>query len=188
MNARRLGLFCMVGGIAYIISAVYSSITGTGDAVDMPNRLLGLVWALGAICGWLAIIHLKGTGENIIVRFLSFVPIIGISTALISAIYGLFTAGSVTLTPMVAIGLMLELVGAVLVGVFALIARRLSGWHRFTPFFVVFGVIAGGLVAGASKGAFLGIPLFLGIAYSLLGYAVHTEEKISMVDQAVQVS
>ena len=188
MNNRRLGLFCMVGGIAYIISAVYSSITGTGDAVDLPNRLLGLVWALGAICGWLAIIQLRGTGENIIVRALSFVPIIGLSLALISAVYGMITSGSATFTPMVAIGLMLELVGAVLVGIFVIAARRLSGWHRFTPFFVVLGVVAGGLVSGASNGSILGIPLFLGIAYMLLGYAVRSEEKTSIVNQSVKVA
>jgi len=188
MNSRRLGLFCMVGGIAYIISAVYSSITGTGEAVDLPNKLLGLVWALGAICGWLAIIQLRGTGENIIVRFLSFFPIIGLSLALISAVYGMFTVVSDTFTPMVAIGLMLELVGAVLVGIFAIAARKLSGWHRFTPFFVVFGVVAGGLVTGASNGVILGIPLFLGIAYTLLGYGVRMEQMVSMVDQSMKVT
>lgn len=187
MNTRRLGLFCMLGGIAYIISAVYSLITGTGDAMDFLNKLLGLVWTLGAICGWLAIIQLRGTGENIIVRFLSFLPIIGLSLALISTIYGMFAAVSDTFTPMVAIGLTLELVGAVLVGIFAVAARRLSGWHRFTPFFVVLGVVAGGLVTGATNSAILGIPLFLGIAYTLLGYAVRTEEKVSEIDQSMKV-
>jgi hypothetical protein len=51
----------------------------------------------------------------------------------------------------------------------------------------VIGVVAGGLVSAASNFAILGLPLFLGIAYTLLGYAVSTEEKISMVDQSVQV-
>jgi hypothetical protein len=177
----------MIGGIAYVISAVIGSITGTGDSVDIPNSLLGLVWASGAICGWLAIIQLRGTGENIIVRILSFVPIMGLIIALISAVYGVFTAGSITFTPIVAIGLMLELVGAVLVGIFATVARRLSGWHRFAPFFVVLGVIAGGFVSGATKGAILGIPLFIGIAYTLLGYAIRSEEWVSRIDQPVKV-
>jgi hypothetical protein len=44
---------------------------------------------------------------------------------------------------------------------------------------------AGGLVTGASNGAILGIPLFLGIAYTLLGYAVW-EEAASLVDQPVK--
>jgi hypothetical protein len=178
----------MVGGIAYIISAVYSSITGQGDAIGgAPNTLLNLVWALGAICGWLAIIQLRGTGENIIVRFLSFLPIMGLSLALISSVYGMITSGNVTFNPMVAIGLILETVGAVLVGIFAVAARRLSGWHRFTPFFVVLGIVAGGLVSGASNGAILGIPLFIGLAYALLGYAVRAEEKVPMIDQTVKV-
>jgi hypothetical protein len=178
----------MVGGIAYIISAVYSSIIGDTDMVDLLNRLLNLVWALGAICGWLGIIQLKGTGENIIVRFLSFLPIIGLSLALISSVYEMIASGNITFTPMLAIGLMLETVGAVLVGIFALAARRLSGWHRFTPFFVVLGVVAGGLVSGASNGAILGIPLFIGIAYTLLGYSVRTEEQVSMVDQSMKAA
>jgi hypothetical protein len=122
MNVRRLGLFCMVGGIAYIINAVYGSITGAEDAVNV----LFLVWALGAICGWLAIIQLRGTGEYIVVRFLSFVPIIGLALALISTAFEMFTTGNATFSTMVGIGLLLELVGAVLVGIFAIVARRLS--------------------------------------------------------------
>lgn len=186
MNTRRLGLFCMLGGIAYIISAVYSSITRTGEAVDLPNTLLGLVWALGAICGWLAIIQLRGTGENIIVRFLSFLPIIGLSLTLISTVYGLITAGTITFTTLFAIGSMLEVVGAVLVGIFSVAARRLSGWHRFTPFFVVLGVVVGGLVSGVSNGVILGIPLFIGIAYTLLGYAIRSEERAFMGAQSAK--
>jgi hypothetical protein len=188
MNTRTLGLLCMVGGIAYIISAFYSSITGTGEALNFPNGLLGLVWALGAICGWLAIIQLKASGENILVRLLSFTPIIGLSIASIAAVYEVVTAGSATFTPMVALGLLLELVGAVLVGIFVIAAHRLSGWHRFTPFFVVLGIVAGGLVSGASNGSILGIPLFLGIAYTLLGYVVRTEKEVSMVDHPMKVA
>jgi hypothetical protein len=56
MNARRLGLFCMLGGIAYIISAIHSSITGIDEMLNLPNTLLGMVWALDAICGWFAFI------------------------------------------------------------------------------------------------------------------------------------
>jgi hypothetical protein len=187
MNARRLGSLCIVGGIAYVISAVSGSITGAGDVVDMPNRLLGLVWALGAICGWLAIIKLRGTGENPVVRALSLVPIAGLCVALISAVYGMLTAGSVTFTPMVAVGFVLELAGAALVGAFAVAARRLSGWHRFAPFFVVVGILAGGVASGVSQGAILGIPLLLGLAYVLLGYAVRAEEKVSMIDRPAKV-
>jgi hypothetical protein len=146
MNARRLGLFCMLGGIAYIISAIHSSITGIDEMLNLPNTLLGMVWALGAICGWFAFIQLRGMGDNIIVRFLSFLPIIGLSLTLISTVYGLVTAGTVTFTTLFAIGSMLEVGGAVLVGIFAIAARRLSGWHRFTPFFVVLGVVQEGLL------------------------------------------
>jgi hypothetical protein len=182
MNVRRLGLFCMVGGIAYIINAVYGSITGAEDAVNV----LFLVWALGAICGWLAIIQLRGTGEYIVVRFLSFVPIIGLALALISTAFEMFTTGNATFSTMVGIGLLLELVGAVLVGIFAIVARRLSGWHRIAPFFIVLAAIAGGIVSTASDFAILGLPLFLGIAYTFLGYAVRTEEGVSKVDQSVK--
>jgi hypothetical protein len=183
MNSRRLGLFCMLGGLAYILNAVYSSITGTGDIVGMPNTLFSLVWALGAICGWLAILQLKGTGENAILRLLPLIPIVGLSVVLIATAYGLFTAGSVTFSPVYAIGFLLEMVGALLVGIFAFTARWLSGWHRFAPFFIVVGVIAGALVSSASQGAILGIPLFIGIAYTLLGYAVRAEQGVPIVDQ-----
>jgi hypothetical protein len=187
MNAHRLGLFCMLGGIAYIISAIYGSITGAGETLDMTNSLLGLVWALGAICGWLAIIQLRGTGENIIVRILSFIPILGLSLALISTAYGMFTAGSVAFSTMIGIGLLLEPVGALLVGIFVIVARKFSGWHRFAPLFVVFGVIAGGVVSAVSNSAIQGLPLFLGIAYLLLGYAVRAEGESSKLYQSAQV-
>jgi hypothetical protein len=187
MNARRLGLFCIVGGIAYIINAVYISITGISESVDMPNSLLTVIWSAGAICGWLAVIQLKGTGENTTVRSLPFIPILGLSIVLISSVYGILTTGLVTFNPLFATGFILELIGSVLVGIFVIAARRLSEWHRFAPFFVVLGVIAGGLVSALTNNAILGIPLFIGIAYTLLGYAVRTEKEVSIVDHPMKV-
>lgn len=188
MKARTLGLFCMVGGIAYTISAVYGSVTGSGDTVDILNKLLGLVWALGAICGWLAIIQLMGTGENSIVRLLSFLPIVGLALALLSTVFGMLAAGSEGLLPLVAVGLILELVGALLVGIFTVMAGKLTGWHRFVPFFVVLGVVLGGVVSGVSGGTVQGIPLFLGVAYTLLGYASSLEGKTSSNVEALSVT
>jgi len=172
MNTRLLGTLCMIGGLAYVVSAIYASITGLENS---PSEiLLGLAWALGAICGWLGFILIRGTGYNIAVRFLSFIPIVGLTLVFILGLYALFTGADPSDLPSIGVGLVIELTGIVLNTIFAIATRALSGWRKFAPLAVLSGVVLGGVLTALSQGAINGIPLCLGIAYGVLGYAVQT--------------
>jgi len=176
MNTRVLGTLCIIGGLAYTVTAIYSAIAGRSESLsfDLVGQLLSLAWIVGAICGWLGFILIRGTGNNIAVRFLSFVPIVGLTLVFVISLYALLTGVNPFSMPFVGIGLIVELVGIVLNTIFAIATRALSGWRKFAPLGVLLGVVLGGVISGLTQGAFLGIPLGLGIAYAILGYAVQT--------------
>ena len=175
MNPRLLGTLCILGGLAYIVMAVYRAIVGAAaDSNDLAGQLLSLAWAVGAICGWLGFILIRGTGSNIAVRFLSFVPIVGLTLVFVIWLYALLAGVTPFSIPLGGTGLIVELVGIVLNTIFAIATRALSGWRKFAPLGVLLGVVLGGAISGLTRGAILGIPLGLGIAYVILGYAVQT--------------
>ena len=175
MNTRWLGTLSIIGGLAYVVLAVYRALVSMPDNVsDFPGQLLGILWAAGAICGWLGFIAIRGTGQNIAVRFLSFLPIVGLSLVLVFSVYALATRTDPFSIPLMVVGLMLELIGSVLNTVFALAARTLPGWRKFAPLGVVLGVVVGGLFSSVSSAPVLAIPFCLGIAYATLGYVVQS--------------
>src|SRR5512139_2970799 len=132
MNTRFLGTLCMIGGFAYVASALYSLITGSGDSNSM-NVLFGLMWAAGASCGWLGFILIRGTGDNIVVRFLSFIPIVGLVLVFMIGLFVLLTGADPFAIPLSGVGLVVELVGMVLNSIFAIATRALPGWRKFAP-------------------------------------------------------
>ena len=175
MNTRLLGTLCMIGGLAYVVEAIYASTTGSGDRNSL-NILLGMVWAFGAACGWLGFILIRGTGDNIAVRFLSFIPIVGLTLVFMIGLFALLTGAKPFEIPLTGVGLVVELVGIVLNTIFAIATRALSGWRKFAPLAVLLGVVLGGVITTLTQGEILAIPLGLGIAYGILGYAVQSTE------------
>lgn len=177
MNNRLLGTLCIIGGLAYIIVALYGTIARVpSNDFDFPGQLLMMVWAIGAICGWLGFISIRGTGSNLAVRFLSFLPIVGLSLVLLILAYALITRTSPFNIPLTGVGFVLELIGIVLNTVFAIATRSLAGWRKFAPLFVLMGVVLGGLISGITSMPVLGLPFCLGIGYAILGYAVQSME------------
>jgi hypothetical protein len=175
MNTRWLGTLSIIGGVAYFVMAIYSAIVRRPeDQFNLVGQSLGLIWALGAICGWLGFVLVRGTGNNVVVRFLSYVPIVGLAIVAMMGMLALVSGKAAMDLPITGFGLILELVGIVLVTIFALATRALPGWKKFTPLFVVLGIVVGGVIGGATSGAVYGIPLCHGITYSILGYAVRT--------------
>jgi hypothetical protein len=175
MNTRLLGTLGIIGGLAYMVDAVFRTIVpGPLTDFDFPGQLLDIVWAAGAICAWLGFIAIRGTGQNIAVRFLSCLPILGLSLVLVIAVYALINRFVPFSIPLTGVGLALELVGIVLNTIFAIATRALAGWRKFTPLFVLCGVVLGGLITGLTNGSILGLPLCLGFAYAILGYAVQS--------------
>ena len=177
MNTRLLGTLGMIGGLAYVVMAGFSAIVPISFTdFNFPAQLLHIVWAAGAICGWLGFIAIRGTGQNIAVRFLSFLPIVGLSLILVAAVYALINRFAPYSVPLGGVGIALELIGIVLNTIFAIATRALTGWRKFAPLFVLCSVVLGGLIMGLTNGSVLGLPLCLGFAYAILGYAVLSAE------------
>jgi hypothetical protein len=171
MNYRLLGAICMIGGAAYSLMAVRSALIGN-PLEDRISTLLWLIWLIGSICGILALILANATGSNILMRVLSFIPILGYAVQIPVVAYALVAGGDVTGNPAVLTGRLLSLVGLLLIAIFAIAAGRLPGWRRFAPLVLVLAFPIAIGVAWATDGAIFAIPLVLGLAYVVLGYAV----------------
>jgi len=192
MNTRWLGTLCIIGGFAYVVMAVYGSITQLppGKQEQDPVMMFTVaLWMLGAICGWLGFILVRGTGNNIVVRFLSFTPIVGLLVAFVYLLYGVATGSTYIVTnPIFSTGVMLSVIGSVFVTIFALATRALAGWHKFAPLFTVLALVLGGLLQGITQDAIWGIPLCIGIAFAILGYVVRTVPPSSRLASTTSVS
>ena len=184
MSTRWLGTLSIIGGLAYMVTAGYNAIVPISfTEFDFPSQLLHIVWAAGAICGWLGFIAIRGTGRNIAVRFLSFLPIVGLSLILVAAGYALINRFALYSVTVGGVGIALELIGIVLNTIFAIATRALAGWRKFAPLFVLCSVVLGGLLSGLTQGSVLGLPLCLGFAYAILGYAVLSAEPATKLIQ-----
>ena len=181
MNTRLLGGLCLIGGLCYTLFGVYHSWKGPGTPVPGSGDFfieygLTILWLLGGICGFLGLIFSNGVGRNPIVRFLSLLPCLGLTLQVLVAFYGVATLTYTTFTPVDTVGKSIELVGLLLVGIFAIAAKTLPGWHKFVPLLCALSVPLSAILIGATGGKLLNLPLFLGLAYALLGWVVRNRE------------
>jgi hypothetical protein len=161
MNTRVLGTLAIIGGVADIVSGVYAGIVGvTTDHPDITSQLIAFLWVLGAICGWLGFILIGGTGSNIVVRFLAFVPVIGLSLMFVFGLYGLITTGNIFGTSIVGLGFGITLLGTVFNCIFAIAMRGLPGWRRFAPLVVVLGLVFGVIFTVSFNNAAVASPIW----------------------------
>ena len=167
---RLMGGLAMTGGVLYAISGLF---VDEAAATTPPwLSLIGVIWALGCLCGLVGIGILGAVGRGLFGRIALAIAVLAYAVAaldgLLSAV-GIFTVDT---SPLFGISRLGTLVGMLLVGIAALVARRWPGWRTFSPFAVPLAVpVASGvfLVAGDSV---IQVPLFIGLAWLLIGYAV----------------
>jgi hypothetical protein len=166
---RLLGGLAIAGGLCYLAMGGYFLVTGD-DAGLLPN-LLNVLWAVGALCGLVGIGMLGVLGRGLFGRIALALALLAYALAALDGfliLAGLFSSET---SPLFAVSRLGTLVGMLLVGIAALVARRWTGWRMLAPFAVPLAMPLA-IVAGLVTGTLVPIPLFIGLAWLLIGYAV----------------
>jgi hypothetical protein len=177
MNARLLGILCIVGSLAAFADglrmvAIGTTHEGTFRDPDALNYLLSMViWYIGLLCGMLGIIALRATGANIIFRLLSWLPVVGSAVAGVGGLFGLAGVPVSENVPL-QVGGDLYMVGLLVVSILVLAARVWRGWRAFVPLLNVIAIPLGGLVYELLGGLDGGWYITNAAAAALLGYAI----------------
>jgi hypothetical protein len=170
---RLMGGLAMAGAVCYIIGGFILLATGSldGDNSNFLANTLGLVWVLGSICGLVGIGMLGAAGRGVFGRVALAVAMLAYALAALDAL--LFLAGVYSLegSPLFAISRLGTLVGMLLVGIAALVDRRWSGWRKFSPFALLLALPLA-IAVSAVTGPSIPIPVFIGLAWLIIGYAV----------------
>jgi hypothetical protein len=176
MNARLLGMLCIIGSLVGIAEGVRMVLIGTTHEgtfrdPDTLNYLAQMIWLSGSLCAMLGLIALRATGANPIFRLLSYLPVAGYAVGVIGAALGL--AGvPVRENPSLTVGQFLSMAGLLVVAILVLAARVWRGWRAFTPLLNII-TIPLGAVAYSLTGNLDGAWWIVNAAASaLLGYAV----------------
>jgi len=166
---RLMGALTIAGGLCYVIGGVILTTTGGGS--NQIANALGVLWALGAICGLIGIGLLGAVGRGVLGRVALAIATLAYVLVALDAILIVAGVFDEEASPLFAISRLGTLVGMVLVGIAAVVARRWPGWRRFSPFAVPLAlpvVIAFGVATGIE----VFVPVFIGLAWIVIGYAV----------------
>jgi hypothetical protein len=171
---RLMGGLAMAGAVCYIIGGFILLATGSldGDNSNFLANTLALVWALGSICGLVGIGMLGVVGRGVFGRVALAIATLAYALVALDAL--LIVAGvfsSVEASPLSAISRLGTLVGMLLVGIAALVARRWPGWRKLSPFALLLALPLA-IAVSATTGGVIPIPVFIGLAWLIIGYAV----------------
>jgi hypothetical protein len=167
---RLLGSLAMAGALCYVVVA-FVLIMQEGSAYPPAVELLGMLWALGCICGLFGIVVLGAAGKNFLGRIAVGLAMLFYAIAAVDALLIALEVYPGMESPVFAISRLGTLVAMLLVGIATLLARRWAGWRKFAPFAIPLAMPMAMLV-GTVTGAQLPIPLFIALAWFLIGYAV----------------
>lgn len=165
---RLLGGLSFAGGLCYLVMSIGFLVTGneTGLLFD----LLNVLWALGCLCGLVGIGLLGALSRGLFGRIALAVALLAYALATLDGVLILVGIYPVIESPLFALSRLGILVGMLLVGIAALVARRWSGWRRFSPFAVLLAMPLA-LLTGVLTGQ-PAITLYVSLAWLLIGYAV----------------
>ncbi|HEU5097849.1 MAG TPA: hypothetical protein VFU22_02310 [Roseiflexaceae bacterium] len=166
---RLMGGLAMAGAVCYIIGGFI--LLAAGDNSNFLANTLALVWALGSICGLVGIGMLGVLARGVFGRVALAIATLAYALVALDAL--LIVAGvfsSVEASPLSAISRLGTLVGMLLVGIAALVARRWPGWRKLSPFALLLALPLA-IVVGIATGG-IPIPVFIGLAWLIIGYAV----------------
>jgi hypothetical protein len=165
---RLMGGLAMAGAVCYIIGGIILLVTG-GNANFLANTL-AFVWTLGSICGLVGIGMLGAVGRGVFGRVALAIATLAYALAALDALLiliGIYTGEG---SPIFAISRLGTLVGMLLVGIAALVAKRWIGWRKLSPFALLLALPLAIAVSAATGG--VPIPVFIGLAWLIIGYAV----------------
>ncbi len=170
MNKKTLGTLCMVGGAAYLIVGI-KFLINRAPSNDLIDLILSTVWSFGGICGILGMLAEQATGENRIVRGLSYLPIVAFLLNIAgNVVQGLNPALQVN--PLTFIALLLLAIGMLLVGSFTVFAKVWKGGRQFVPFLPALMPFVG-MAIGSLIGIVGGVNVSLvAISWIVLGFVV----------------
>ena len=176
MNPRLLGTLCILGVLVGAAEGV-RILLGREDP-DTLTYVLGLVSAVGTVCGMLGMMALKVAGNGRAGQLvLGLMLASEVATGLL-ALVGLITRR--VLDPWPAVVGMISVVAAIAVGFLAVRAGRWEGWRKFAPFALPLALVLG-IVMGFAGAP----PLYLIIfsaAWLVIGYAVRSSAPAIVLD------
>ena len=165
---RLMGWLAVAGALCYIVGAIWVF----RDSAETPlSSVLNLLWTLGSLCGLIGVGMLGVAGRNLFGRIALAVAMLAYALAALDGLLiliGVFTGEG---SPLFAVSRLGTLVGMTLLGVATLVARRWPGWRKFSPFAIPLAMPVALLVGLVTNGS-IPIPLYIGIAWLIIGYAV----------------
>lgn len=165
---QTLGLLAVAGGLAYAIAGIV--MIATGDDEHPVVNVLGVVWALGALCGLVGIGMLSVAGRGIFGRIALAVSVVSYALVALDALLIMAGTYAADNSPLFAVSRLGSLVGMLLLGIATVAVSRWVGWRRFAPFALLLALPLDILLA-----ALLDVQSALppvGLAWMLIGYAV----------------
>lgn len=166
---RLMGGLAMVGAACYIVLAIYMMVT---NYADTPLALaLNLAWTLGSLAGLVGIGMLGAAGRGVFGRIALGVAMLAYALAALDGLLILVGIFSGEDSPLFAVSRLGTLVGMLLLGIATVVARRWPGWRKFSPFAIPLAMPVV-LLFGLATGGNLPIPMFIGLAWLIIGYAI----------------
>jgi hypothetical protein len=166
---RLLGGLAMAGGLCYLVMTI--AFLATGNETGLFFHLLSILWALGCLCGLAGIGMLGVLGRGLFGRVALVVALLTYAIAALDSVLIMAGLYSGMESPLFALSRLGTLVGMLLVGIAALVARRWPGWRTFAPFAIPLAMPLA-LLTGLATGGMVPIPLFISLGWLLIGYAV----------------
>ena len=168
---RPLGALAAAGGIVYVIYGIVVGVLArAGDGTPPGLEALGLAWALGCLCGLVAIGLLGAAGRGVFGRVALAVAALAYAVVALDALLvaaGIYAGQD---SPLFAVSRLSTLVGMLLVGIATVAARCWPGWRRFSPFALPLALPVA-IAFSAATGIMVMVP-FVGLAWLLIGFAI----------------
>ena len=171
MNVRVFGMGGILGGLCLTISEFRHVVMGiplNGSTMDSFDAALTALWTIGMIGVFWAIYKLGVTGTNKLMRAAPFISLIGFTVGAIFStlqVFGLVEGNN----PAFGVFWILILLGTLIVGILALVARTWDGWRKWIPLLCILAVpimILLGFIIGEIS------TILVGLSWTALGYAV----------------
>jgi hypothetical protein len=176
MNLRLLGTAGMLGGAGLIgveLRHLASGVQLSGATIDALDEGGYLLWGIGGVCAFWAIYRLTATGTGKWMRLVPFIGMLGFAAMAVASALDILRLATPNSNPLIGVAWLLILVGTLLAGIFALVARRWVGWRKFAPILCILVVPVFVLLSTLIGEAAM---LLFGTAWVALGYAVFSSD------------